>query len=483
MTIDKAAKSGIWLATLTFISTVISYAFTIYVARLLTPDDYGLMSIASFFTAYVEVFAAFGLGAAIIQREFVSNKELSSIFWFSLTVGIVLFCATFFIAKITATVFDDSRVIPIVYSISVLFIIGSLKTVPQSLIHKSYGFKAIGKIKLISTLVASVAQVILAKNNFGVYTLIFGMIILRLTETILTIKEANWRPEFHARFSDLKPFLGFGIHLATSSTLRRILETLDRIIIGKIFGTHSLGLYGYGMTLSQMPIDKIWPIFQQVLFPLLSNPDTSHKAFEDIYFEMLKLYLLLVTPILLGGSFYSYDIIVALLGEKWLGVVPFFQAFCIMRLFDSLMHFTNLLHVCKGMPERVTRIVAVQTVSMIFGILVASQFGLQMIIYAWLLIIPTITIAWIIISMKSLDLPLSNYLGVVLNSMKYSIVMLVTIEAISYLIESNTHDAIPPTMSLIISISIGVLSYGSLLLFFEKKFILKGKEFITRGSK
>lgn len=482
LSLHDVAKSGAWLAAFSFISNVISWGFTIYVARLLVPEDYGLMTMASFLTAFIQVFSSLGLGAAIIQRSSVNQKELSSIFWFSLAIGVVLFFITFLIAQPTALIFNEERLIPVVYCISVLFIISSLNTVPQSLQSRRFGFKSVGGIRLIATVIASVAQIFMAQNGFGVYTLIFGLIILRLTGMILTAAHVKWVPNFYFNYSGVKPYLNFGVHLAVSSTLRKILESLDKYIVGRFFGAQNLGVYSYGMTLSNMPIDKVWPIFQQVSFPLLSSMQNSLDDFQRVYFDILKLYLLLVFPIFIGGALYAEHIVNLLLGEKWLGVIPFFKVFCIVRLFDSLVHFTNLLHIARGKPNRVTKLTVVQAVLMTIGVFLAAQLGLYAVPIAWLIIMPTIGMVWIALSLRILDISTRAYLHLVFSALKYSLIMVISIEFVLYIFTSIANIQLGSHGSLGVEIFVGGISYALSLFVFEKEFIRKSKNMLLNKT-
>ena len=148
--VRKAAKSGLWFAGFKFATQILSWAVTIFVARLLSPEDYGLMSLANVLTGYVEVFSELGLGAAIVQRPDISQKEYSSNFWFSLAVGTVFAGVAYLLSYPTAWLFGEPRVIPITQTISALFIVGAVGTVPFNMLMRDLRFKAIGVIQSCS---------------------------------------------------------------------------------------------------------------------------------------------------------------------------------------------------------------------------------------------------------------------------------------------------------------------------------------------
>src|SRR2546425_5412650 len=240
-----------------FLTQAISWAATVAVARILQPEDYGLMALASLFTGYVEVFSELGLGAAIVQRHEVTRQDLSSHFWFSLLVGVILTVLTIPVAYATAWAVHDPRVVPITEMIAVLFVVGGLTVVPFNLLLRELRFAAIGASQLVSATVASLSMLWFASHGFGVWTLVLGTVLVRLATLAMVFALSGWRPTFHFSISEVRLSLRFGVHVAGSRSMFYIFQKADKFIVGKVLGAGALGYYSFALDLASAPNDRI----------------------------------------------------------------------------------------------------------------------------------------------------------------------------------------------------------------------------------
>ena len=311
---STAAKGGFWFAGLTSMSQTISWVATIAVANLLSPEDYGLMTMAGFLTAYIEYLSDMGIGAALIQKENNSKNELSSLFWLSVFIG--LFCGVLALglAYPTALIFNEKRIIPVTSLISLLFVIGSAGSIPSGLLRRDFKLKHIGLANIISTIVACICQIIMASNGFGVYTLILGVILIRSIKTILIFIFSRWLPSFHYKFHDTRSYLRFGLNTAGGAALARLCSSLNGFIVGKKFNAFLLGNYGYADDLASLPLNKIWPLFQQVAFPLLSRLQNDPSERDRTFLDYLKYCSYLTFPLFIVGAFFSKELVLGLKG-------------------------------------------------------------------------------------------------------------------------------------------------------------------------
>src|SRR6267142_5161846 len=215
------------------------------------------MAIASLFTGYVEVFSELGLGAAIVQRIEITQAELSSNFWLSVLVGIVLAILTIPLAYVTAWAFHDPRVLGITESISVLFLSGGLMVVPFNLLLRDMRFGAIGASQLAGAVVAGISMFWFAYHGFGVWTLILGAILLRFTTMGMVFAMSGWRPNLHFAFREVRPFLRFGVNVAAARSAYYVFQKADKFLVGKVLGPAALGHYSFAMDLASAPNDRV----------------------------------------------------------------------------------------------------------------------------------------------------------------------------------------------------------------------------------
>jgi PST family polysaccharide transporter len=291
------------------------------------------MNMASFLTAYIDFLSDLGIGTAIIQKDNINKKEMSSLFWTSGAVGIFLSLVALVLAFPTAQIFNENRIVPVTSLISIIFVIGSFSSIPNGILRRDFKFKEIGVANMTGAVVSCLSQLYFASNGWGVYTLVVGVIILRLTKTIMILFFAHWLPAFHFSFTDIKPFLKFGAGLMGSTIILRIYESLDRLVVGRKLGATVLGSYGFSAELANMPLDKIMPVFQQITFPLLARIQNDTDDRNTTFLNYLKFCLYLCAPLFIGGALLSHDIVEGFLGEKWLTVVFMFKILCIVKMF------------------------------------------------------------------------------------------------------------------------------------------------------
>ncbi len=468
---ENAVKGGLWFAGFSAFSQSISWVATIAVANLLNPEDYGLMTMASFLTTYVEYLSEMGIAAAIIQRDKINQNELSSLFWLSIGVGVLCSLLALSLVYPTAMIFNEKRIVPVTSIVSVLFVIGSIGSVPASLLRRSFKFKVVGLADMIAAIVSCSCQLVFASKGFGVYTLILGIAILRLTKTVLIFIFAKWLPSFHFSFKDVRPYLRFGINLAGGAAMYRLYESLDKFIIGKLFNAKLLGNYGFALNLASLPVDKIWPIFQQVTFPLLSRIQNDIVDRNKTLLESLKYCTYLVFPLLLSGFFMGEDIVIGLLGEKWAAIIFIFRIMCLVKMIDLLSEFCNILYISEGKSKVILKFNLLRLIIMPISIFIAAKFGFRYVIVPWATIYPIICLTWLSYTLAVNKVNVFDFLRSLEKPLMLSFIFIgsffLSKQGLSFSLEyfPNTRIFIMATISVAVLISVVYLS------FFDKEMI------------
>lgn len=466
----RATRTGLWFAATTFAGQFVSWFCTFYVIRLLEPKDFGLMTMASLLTAYLQMFSELGMGAAIIQRPEVDQRALSSAFWLVGAVGLVMGGATLLLAYPTAWIFSNDELVPVTQLISILFISSSLMTVPYHLLAREFQFKAIGLINLFATVVSSLLSVSMALRGYGVYALIWTSISLSIIKTVLFFIASRWRPTLHYDFSDIKSYLRYGIVMALSGMSLRLYQTLDKLVIGRFFGETQLGLYQNAHSLSSIPLDKIWPLFQQILFPLFSRLRADKEHCNHTYLQTLKHYLFIVSPIYLGSAIVADDLVLVALGEKWLPMVPIFKMFCVIKLFQVLTAYHVTLDNTTG-RHKSAMLFNFASALLIPGLMwIGSYHSFNGALAPWILAYPILCITWLFWSLRENGISTKRYVRTVAQGMFASVVMSLSLMVydLSYFTKSHTHSLI----NLAIEIGIGAVIFFTITFIFQRSMIL-----------
>ncbi len=419
-----AARSGFFFGGFRLFTQALSWGITIVIARMLNPEDYGLMEMALVLIAYVELFSELGLGAAIIQRKEISQKELSSIFWLSFIVSNALGVVSFALAYPTAWIFGESRIISVTQAMSVLFAVGGLMIVPFNLLMREFKFKEVGIIECVAVILSGGSMLFMAKAGWGIWTLAAGTILARCVTVALVCSVAKWRPNFYFRFADVRPLLSFGLKVAGSRSLHYIFRKLDRIIVGKMLGVESLGYYTLALTFAEAPTSKFISFITQISFPIFSRLQGDLLKFGDIYVKLTKYIAILMTPIFLGGFFFSREIIAVCLGEKWIPITSLFSMFCLSQFIYSLCSLSVVVNNAQARPQWCLYMTSILAFFMPISIYVAAHYGLDGLAVPWITVYPVIYIVFTALTIQKISLSGSRYLKGLVSPLVASSVMI-----------------------------------------------------------
>ena len=408
---EKAIKHGSWFALFKLISQGISWGVTVVVARLLSPVDYALSAMATLITGYAELLSEMGIGASIIQKKEPTESELSSIFWFSLGVGVLFALACIPIAYITAAIFDEPDVIPLILSISVLFIFTGLQVVPLSLLKRDLNYKAVGLIEMQTTIISCLGMLVIAYFGGGVWTLIGGRLIRGVVRLVLVYRTTTWRPKLNLNFAETKGYLHFGIMVAISSSAFYMFEMSDRFFAGRAWTAEALGFYLLAMQLAQVPTEKLVSTINQVTYSLFSRYQDDLRVFSDYYLKTIKLTAALVFPIFVSGFLLGDQLIPILLGEKWTPMITLFRFLCLAQILVTLNAVVGFVHTALGKPIKWLYFSVACAVLMSISYSFAVQYEKEAILIPWFTTYLLITLVWLGTTNARLGIRTSRYLG------------------------------------------------------------------------
>ena len=403
MTIVKSAfRGGMWLSAFTFVSQAISWGATLVVARLLSPADYGLMAMATILTGYVEIFYELGIGAAIIQREHVSDEELSSVFWVLVFWGSALSLSCLFLAYPTVAIFDEPRLLRVTQAVSVLFVLGATFIVPSTLLRRQLRFKALGLATSVAVIVSCLSMIAMAYLGAGVWTLIGGNIVRSVLSVLLVFWTSGWLPRLHCRHHEALTYLRFGLPLAVASSLRYVYTRAAVLFGGRVFLPDSLGQYSLAIQLAVVPDEKLFSLINGVSYPVFSRLRNDDSEFRQFFVNLSQITALIVLPLYSGGFFLAGDLIPWVLGPKWEPSVLPFQLLCIAFIFSTITNPVHLANTAQGRPLWAFWFQAVCAVTMTVGFYLSAASGVPgYLAIPWIAIYaPAQVVYWLIVLRK-----------------------------------------------------------------------------------
>lgn len=468
----KAFKSGSWLAFFTAMSQAFSWLVTFWVARLLLPDDYGLMALATIFTGYAAWFGELGLGAAIIQAKSSSQKNLSSIFWFALGIAVILALACFPIASVSAWFFNEPRLVDLTRTVSIIFLFNGVQIVPQNLLKREMEFKRLGLIKLAAIFCSCTYMLISAYLGAGVWALLGGQVILAFVRMVLVVSSLGWLPWAHFDFKEVWPYIQYGLKIAIGRTLFYVTDNSDKFIVGKILGSGDVGYYSFALQLAQLPTEKITVLINQVSFPLFTKLQSSKDDFNRYYLKIIKIITTLVLPLFAGGFLLANELINVVLGEKWSPIILLFKYLCLAQIMTSLSAINNIVHNALGKSEVSMYFNGLCAVFMTISFYFAAIYGLNAMIFPWIVTYFLLCSAWILYTLYKLNIKFIHYIFNIKNIFLSVGLMCISVSSVSYF-SYTYHLGLTGQVTLLSTkIIVGAIVYIISLCIFDKELLI-----------
>lgn len=381
---NKAVKATGWNFAKIMVGQLQSFVVSIFLARLLVPEDFGTVGLALVFANFVEMFVDFGFSNAIVQKQNVAQVQLSTIFWLNFIIGLVLSVVMFLCSGLIAVFFDTPILSSIVKVFSITFIIKALAAVPTAIFQKELSLKKPVVISLISSFLTSVLGIILAYSGFGIWSIVISQVSNWILSTILLWIVLDWRPSFVFQLHEIKDLWRFGYKYSLAGAIDNLFYRLDTLIIGKIFSPITLGLFYRGQSLNNLVIKFAFSSIANVVLSTFSKLKDNIEHLKD---SMTKLmHLVTFTTCFFAGIMYlsSEQIIVILFTDKWIDAVPFFKIFSIFPFYYTLPNIIYSSINSIGKSGVVLKIQIVSKVLLMVSIPLGLYFGIYAYIYATL---------------------------------------------------------------------------------------------------
>lgn len=313
----------------------------IILARILLPDDYGVIALVTVFITVLNVFVDSGLANALIQKKDADDLDFSSVFWFNVVWCIALYVLLFLISPSVAGFYSRPELTPILRVLGIQVIISGVKNVEQAYVSKTMQFKKFFFATLGGTIGAAIIGILMAKRGFGVWALVGQHLFNTLVDTIILWITVKWRPRFEFSFERFKRLFSFGWKLLVSSLIDTIYTEIRQLVIGKYYSSSDLAFYNRGRQFPHLFVMNVNSSIDSVLLPTLSKEQDDRARVKAMTRRSIQVSIFLMAPLMMGLAFVGESFIRLILTEKWLPAVPFMRIFCITFMFYPI-HTANL---------------------------------------------------------------------------------------------------------------------------------------------
>lgn len=389
----KSVAALFWTVAELLIKQVFQFGVAVYLARLLSPQEFGTIALLFVFVGLANVFIEGGFASALVQKQDVTNTDENTVFWTNFIMAMVMTALLYFFASSIALYFDKPILKPLMNIVAVSVFISSLGSIQHTLLTKRLNFKIPMQSAVIAALVSGLAACLMAYEGYGVWALAWQGLIYSFVSVALLWILGPWRPSFIFSFQSLRTLFAFGGYIMLTSLIDQAYQKFYAVLIGKGHGAYDLGIYDRANNTQQIPAGILSMVIYRVAFPLFSAAASDKARLRRGMVLAIRFIMLINVPIMFGLMITADKVVPLLFGEQWLPSIPILQVLCFAGVLWPL-HVINL-NVLKslGYSHLFFRIEIIKKIVGTIFIIIGFNYGL--IGLAWSQVASGITSFWI----------------------------------------------------------------------------------------
>ena len=398
ITANSTITSASYLGISQAVKLVITTVSTIVIARILSPDDYGVMAMVGPVVAFIAMFQNLGLSTAAIQVRTLSSSQSNALFWINVFASTLLALLLIAAAPAVAWFYEDVRAGYVTAASAVAMVVGGLSIQHYALLQRQMRFGALSTMEISSTLAGFLVSLGLAVALQNYWALFFGALAGSLIRASVAWRLSSFRPSLKPTIKGVGDLVRFGGNLTASNLFDFVIRNADTVLIAKSAGARELGLYDRSYRLMMLPIHSINQPLSRLLLPILSRLNDDGKRYRKAFLLVTRGMMLLSAPGIAIATTLSHDLMPFLLGEQWRGAGPIFFWLGLMGLIQPVANLTGSLYISSGRPR-----------ALMWWTMVSAIFTLA----AFILALPwgAVGIAFALFASAGLRLPLTFFLA------------------------------------------------------------------------
>src|SRR5438128_137398 len=435
LALDRSLVHGLaWTGAAKWSVQALSWASTLVVARLLTPEDYGLVGMASLYLGLVTLVSEFGLGAAVLNLRDLSTEQVAQLNGLSLGLGLAGVIVSCVAAVPLGQFFRAPQLPMVVVAMSSTFLITGFKTVPLALLQRDLRFKALALVDTAQATVLAVSMIGFALLGLRYWTLVLGAVLGALLSTgvILMLRRhaMSW-----PRLESLRQAVTLSWHVIVSRISWYAYSNADFLVAGRILGKAALGFYDLGWTLANVPIEKVTALVGQVTPAFFSAVQKDHAAMRRYLLSITEGLALITFPVCLGLALVAKDFVMLLLGSKWERTIAPLQLLAAYAGLRSIIPLLPQVLVAIGDSRFSMRIsIASALVMPVTFYIAGTRWGIVGLALSWVVVYPLVTYPLCRRVFQKIELPAREYLGALVPALTASALMALMVVALQQLV-------------------------------------------------
>jgi len=381
--LDRTFARGIaWLGSVKWIVQLLTWGTTIVVARILTPEDYGLLTMGAVLLAFITLLSESGLGITVVTVREVTEEQISQINGAAILLGLVSFVAGSLVAFPVSWFYRAAALPPVIAVLSFTLVISAFRVVPGALLQRDLRFPRLAAIDASQGLVQALATLILAVLGFRYWSLVLGAVLGAAVGTTATVLSRPYQMRW-PRWQTLRPVLPFTRNMLVGRLFWYTYQNSDFIVAGKRLGAQALGAYSYAWTLASMPVDKISGLLRSVTPPIFAAVQHDIPALRRYFLTVTEGLAVFAFPLTVGIALVAGDLVPVVFGSRWLFMIAPLQVLAIYATIRTITPTASQVLVVTGDTRFLMYMSGVAAIALPTAFYIGSKWGTIGIAIAW----------------------------------------------------------------------------------------------------
>jgi PST family polysaccharide transporter len=389
-----AARGVFWTALDNWgyqLATLVVFAI---LARLVAPEAFGLIALATVFTSMLKIAADQGMADAIVQRRDVENEHLNGAFWTSVTLGAVLTGLLALSSPLVASLFDNPALAPILATLSLTLTISGLSTVQRAILTRAFAFASLTLRSLVSVVTGGMAGIVAAVLGAGVWSLVVQTLTVEVVAVITLWIASDWRPRLGFSWTHVKELLPFGANVVGFRALRLVNTQVDNFMIGLFIGPTALGFYVIAYRVLRLMINILTSVIGSVAFPTFARVQRHDQRVRNLYYRTMRLAALVTFPAFLGLVIIAPEVTRLMFGPGWERSIPVMRMLGLAGLVTAIGFLNPTVLKALGKPSWRVVIMGVTAAVQVVAFAVAVRWGVLAVATALAVVTLVMSPAW-----------------------------------------------------------------------------------------
>ncbi len=457
---QQFVKGAVWSAIQSWGRQVVSFLVFLILARLLKPEVFGLISLASVFLAFIRVLLNQGFASAIIQRQELESEHLDTAFWSNLGIGLLL---TFFgvaSAGFFANFFKQPELTPIIQCLSLSFLIGALSQVQNAILSRKFAFKTLALRSLVAVVVGGIVGITLAFLGYGVWRLVGQQLVNEFTGVLVLWASSDWRPKLKFSGKHFRDLFSFGVNIMGIEVLNFFNRRSDDLLIGYFLGPVALGYYTVAYRVLLIMTQLLTSSISGVALPVFSRMQEEPERMRNAFYKAVQLTAFIAFPSFFGVAALAPEIVQVIFGEQWVPSIPVMQILAVIGVLHSILYFNDPVMMAMGKPSWRLALTSMNAFANLIAFLLVVRWGIVAIAAAYVIRGYLLAMPLILVVKKLISISLQAYFRQLIPPVLASLLMVIVLLGLKQILS----DLLNLQLLLGIYVAIGALAYTIIIL-------------------